>query len=553
MFSPILVHEYLSRSAERFPQKTALICGEERWTYAALENSARRLARVLTMQGLKRGDRVVIFLDNSAETVISLYGILMAGGVFVILDSSMKSRKLNYILKDSGASFLITHTDKKAVAAAAMDELARPCKTIWAGESSAVPGGMPDQTFLWNRLLEHCLSGEGNAGFCAKPICIDEDLATLIYTSGSTGEPKGVMSSHHNMVSAARSIIQYLENTPNDVIVSVLPLSFDYGLYQIIMAFMFGGTVVLEKSFMYPAKILERIERERATGFPLVPTIAAFLVKMKNLNQYDLGSLRYLTNTAAALPVEHIRKLRSLLPGARLFSMYGLTECKRVSYLPPEELDRRPSSVGKAIPNSEVFVLSEAGEEAAPGEVGELVIRGPHVMRGYWNSPELTASTFRPGRLAGERLLYSGDLFKKDEEGFLYFVGRKDDMIKTKGERVSPREVENTLCEIKGVAEAAVFGMPDEILGQAVTACIVWSDGARPPAQEILKFCADRLQPFMIPKHVVFLDSLPRSPNGKIDKKALKSNYQQTLKPDSLSGIRERLSEPPPVTESPSV
>jgi acyl-CoA synthetase (AMP-forming)/AMP-acid ligase II len=406
----------------------------------------------------------------------------------------------------------------------AMADQEHPCRTIWVGEPSAIPQDSAERAFSWDEIRRTGLSRD-SCGDHTRSTCIDKDLAALIYTSGSTGEPKGVMSSHQNMVSAARSIIQYLENTPDDIIISVLPLSFDYGLYQLIMAFMFGGTVVLEQSFLYPAKILERIERERATGFPLVPTIAAFLVKMKNLNQYDMSSLRYLTNTAAALPIEHIRKLRSMLPHARLFSMYGLTECKRVSYLPPEELDRRPSSVGKAIPNSEVFILNEAGEEVSAGEAGELVIRGSHVMCGYWNSPELTAATFRQGRFPGERLLYSGDFFKKDEEGFLYFIGRKDDMIKTKGERVSPREVENVLCEMKGVLEAAVFGVPDHILGQAVTACVVWCDGTRPAQREILKFCSDRLQPFMIPKRVMFVDCLPKSSNGKIDKKILKSDY----------------------------
>jgi acyl-CoA synthetase (AMP-forming)/AMP-acid ligase II len=195
-----------------------------------------------------------------------------------------------------------------------------------------------------------------------------------------------------------------------------------------------------------------------------------------------------------------------------------------VSYLPPEELDRRPSSVGKAIPNSEAFIVNEAGREAAPGEVGELVIRGAHVMCGYWNSPELTAKIFRQGRLPGERLLYSGDLFTKDEEGFLYFVGRKDDMIKSKGERVSPREVENVLCEREGISEAAVIGVPDEMLGQAIKAFIVCSAGARLTERDVLKFCSENLQPFMVPKCVDFVDSLPKTPNGKIDKKSLKSD-----------------------------
>jgi acyl-CoA synthetase (AMP-forming)/AMP-acid ligase II len=259
------------------------------------------------------------------------------------------------------------------------------------------------------------------------------------------------------------------------------------------------------------------------TGFPVVPTIVAFLLKLRDLGKYDISSLRYVTNTAAALPVEHIRKLRELLPHVRLFSMYGLTECKRVSYLSPEELDNRIGSVGKAMPNTEVFVVDEEGREVGPGVIGELVIRGSHVMQGYWNAPQLTAETYRPGRYPGERVLYSGDLFRMDDEGFLYFVGRKDDMIKSKGERVSPREIENVLCEMAGVHEAAVIGVPDEMLGQALKAFVVAEGDAAVTEREVLAHCSRNLESFKIPKYVELLKDLPRTPNGKVDKEALKA------------------------------
>jgi acyl-CoA synthetase (AMP-forming)/AMP-acid ligase II len=346
-------------------------------------------------------------------------------------------------------------------------------------------------------------------------------LATIIYTSGSTGEPKGVMSAHYNMVSATRSITQYLENVEDDIILNVLPLSFDYGLYQVLMGFFFGGTVVLEKSFLYPYKILEKVIQEKVTGFPLVPTMAALLLQMEDLSKFDLRSLRYVTNTAAALPVVYIRKLQAMLPHVKMFSMYGLTECKRVSYLPPDQLDRRPESVGIAIPNEEVLVVDDDGNEVPSGHVGELVIKGSNVMQGYWNAPEETAKRFRPGRYRGEALLFSGDLFKRDEEGFLYFVGRKDDMIKTKGERVSPKEIENALCELEGVAEAAVVGIPDEMIGQAIKAFIVPKKEASLTEKLVIAHCTKNLEPFMIPKYVEFRESLPKSANGKIDKKAL--------------------------------
>jgi long-chain acyl-CoA synthetase len=352
---------------------------------------------------------------------------------------------------------------------------------------------------------------------------IDVDLACLIYTSGSTGEPKGVVSTHQNMVSAARSIIQYIGNSEDDIILDVLPLSFDYGLYQVIMAFMFGGTIVLEKSFVYIHRVLERIAEEKVTGFPIVPTIVAMLLKLEKLDKYDLSTLRYMTNTGAALPVEHIRKLRDMFPHVTIISMFGLTECKRVSYLPPEELDKRPSSVGKAMPNCEVSVIDADGNEAQPGEIGELIIRGSNVMQGYWKDPELTAKFYKLGRYPAERILHSGDYFWRDEDGFLYFIGRKDDMIKSKGERISAKEVENTICCMDGVSEVAVIGMPDEILGQAIKAFIVSVPGSDLTEKDVLKYCTENMETYMVPKYIEFVAELPRTAHGKIDKKQLKT------------------------------
>ena len=529
MFSSTLVHNYLSRSAGLFPDKAALICEGDRLTYKSLDSFSDRLAYTFMDMGVKRQDRIVIFLDNSSESVISLYGILKAGCVYITVNGSMKARQLNYILRDSGARIMITHSDKARVVEDAVGNLDTECKVLWIGESRGIPGKLSSISYEWNSVFSDMNQSEKKPDSLklneTGQNCIDLDLAALIYTSGSTADPKGVMSSHRNVISAAQSIIQYLENRNDDIIINVLPLSFDYGLYQVIMSVMFGGTVVLEKNFLFLHKILKTIEEERVTGFPIVPTIAAMLLGMKNLKKYDFSSLRYMTNTGAALPVEHIRRIRTLFPHVKFFSMFGLTECKRVSYLPPEELDRRPSSVGKAMPNCEVFILDEDGNEAAPGEVGELVIRGSNVMRGYWNAPELTAKTYRPGRFPDEKVLYSGDYFRKDEEGFLYFLGRKDDMIKSKGERVSPKEVENIICEIEGVAEAAVIGVPDEILGKAIKAFVAPVKGSKLTDKTVLKYCANNLETFKVPKYVILIDSLPRTPNGKIDKKALEKEF----------------------------
>jgi acyl-coenzyme A synthetase/AMP-(fatty) acid ligase len=258
---------------------------------------------------------------------------------------------------------------------------------------------------------------------------------------------------------------------------------------------------------------------ERVTGFPIVPTISALLLQM-DLGRYDLSSVRYITNTAAALPTSHILELRQRIPHAKLYSMYGLTECKRVSFLPPEQIDIRPTSVGKGMPNEEVYIVDEQGNRL-PSGVGELVIRGSNVMKGYWELPDETARVLRPGPLPGERVLHSGDIFRMDEDGYLHFVSRKDDIIKTRGEKVSPREVENVLYELDGVAEAAVVGVPDAVLGQAVKAVVTLREGVSLGEKDVLRHCAERLESFMVPKHVEFRAEMPKTSTGKIDKKTL--------------------------------
>jgi len=516
----MLVHQFLENSAERFPDKTALVCGDRRVSYTALHQASRGLAGALLELGLQRQDRVVIFCENSIEAVTALFGILMAGGIFVMLNPAMKARKLAYILNNSGARAVIAQADRAMLMREAISEAPAVRHVVWVGssKSAAGPGAPAIAEHLWEALL-----GEAEKRPGILPAAgIDVDLATIIYTSGSTGEPKGVMSAHCNVVAAARSITGYLQNTPDDVILDTLPLSFDYGLYQVFMAALFGGTVVLEPSFAFPYRVLERLVQERVTGFPIVPTVAALLLQMQDLSRFDFSSLRYITNTAAALPVAHIRRLLAIFPGKRIYSMYGLTECKRVAYMPPEKLPERPGSVGIAMPNCEVFVVDEDGRKLGANQVGELVVRGANVMQGYWNAPEETAKRFRPGRYPADTLLHTGDLFRQDEEGFLYFVGRKDDMIKTKGERVSPKEIENIICEMEGVAEAAVIGVPDDILGQAIKAFVVCSRNPGPTDAAVIHHCKKHLEPFMVPKEVVFRDALPRTASGKIDKKPLR-------------------------------
>ena len=329
------------------------------------------------------------------------------------------------------------------------------------------------------------------------------------------------MVTHLNIVSAATSITTYLENTPDDVIINLLPLAFDYGLYQVLMAFKMGATLILERGFLYPYKVIELLQKEKVTGLPLVPTISSILLQL-DLSKYQFPDLRYISNTAAALPTEHIRKMRQMLTHVKIYSMYGLTECKRVSYLPPEQIDIRPGSVGRGMPNEEVYIVDDEGKRLGPGEVGELVVRGANVMKGYWELPEETSRMLRDGGFIWpEKVLYTGDLFKSDEEGFLYWVGRRDDIIKTRGEKVSPKEVEDVIYSLPGVVDAAVIGVADPVLGHAIKAVVTVAKGSSLTEQDILRHCRQGLEDFMIPKYVEFCENMPKTSTGKISKKSL--------------------------------
>ncbi len=511
-----LLHDYLIDSARRLPEKIALVCQQQRLSYAELDARSNALAHALVRRGVERGDRVVVFADNTVETVVSFWATLKANAVITIVNPLMKVDKLAYLLNDCRAVALITDghiTPIFADAAAKSPHLKTVIisRTIDESRTRDLPG-----VVAWS----DALASESRAAPPARRN-IDIDLAAIVYTSGSTGDPKGVMLTHRNMLTAATSITTYLENVEDDVILNVLPMSFDYSLYQMIMAFRMGARLVLERSFAYPAQVLKLLVDEGVTGFPGVPTVFAILAEMKTLAQYDFSKIRYVTNTAAALPVKHITMLSDLFPKAAIYSMYGLTECKRCTYLPPKYIKDKPTSVGIAIPNTELWIVGEDDRKLGPNEVGQLVIRGATVMKGYWDKPEATAKKLRPGPVPGELVLYTGDYARLDEDGFLYFVGRMDDIIKSRGEKVAPKEVENALVNIQGVKEAAVIGVPDEILGQAVKVYVVLEKGVSMSDKDIVRECQRRLENFMVPKHVVFVDGLPKTTTGKIKKTGL--------------------------------
>jgi long-chain acyl-CoA synthetase len=495
-----LVHEALLAAAERVPEKRALATREGELTYGELADLVLSVSAGLRDVGVGRGDRVVISMRNSLELAAALYATSAAGGVFVVINPQMKQDKLAYILNDSGATAIVADGPHiaTAVRAAAEAPSVKAVVAVGTTEPSAVS---------WEALAETA----PRAPEAAVPV----DLAALIYTSGSTGEPKGVMMTHQNVVFTTGSLTQYLRLGEDERILNVLPLAFDYGLYQLLMSVSIGATLVLESSFAFPLPLLERIADEQITVFPGVPTVYATLLGLRGeVGSYP--SVRRVTNTAASLPPSFHDDLRGLFPNALIFRMYGLTECKRVSYLEPELLDEKPTSVGKAIPGTEAFVLDEAGRPVKPGETGILHVRGPHVMAGYWNEPELTAHMIKEGRFPGDRMLCTHDRFTVDEDGFLYFVGRTDDIIKTRGEKVSPIEVENALFAIEGIREAAVIGVSDDVLGEAIRAYVVLESWAELTERDVIRAAGERLEPYMIPREVVFVPELEHTSSGKI-------------------------------------
>lgn len=511
-----LLHDHLRNAAREYDDKIALVCMKQRVTYAELDARSNALADTLIATGVKRGDRVIVFADNTVETVVSFWAVLKANAVVSVVNPLTKTEKLSYLLEDCQPSALITDQHLYSVFAPAVQQCAHLLTIIVSGNIDDAQLGTIPRARRWDDALA--------AGDRAAPPtrqCIDVDLASIVYTSGSTGDPKGVMLTHRNMLTACESISSYLELRNDEVILCALPLAFDYGLYQMIMAFRAGARLVLERSFTFPAQILNVMVEEGVTGFPGVPTIFSILAEFKSLRDYDLTRIRYVTNTAAALPLKHILMLKDLFPKTRIYSMYGLTECKRCTYLPPNDLERKPMSVGIAIPNTEMWIVDEDGNHVGPNIVGQLVIRGATVMRGYWGKPEATSKKLKPGPLSGEFVLHTGDYCKMDEEGYLYFVARMDDVIKSRGEKVAPKEVEHVLMNIPGVKEAAVIGVPDEILGQAVKAFVVPEEGVSLVEKQVQRECQARLENFMVPKHIVIMQSLPKTDTGKIKKTGL--------------------------------
>ncbi|NMG56089.1 acyl-CoA ligase (AMP-forming), exosortase A system-associated [Aromatoleum aromaticum] len=524
MTSTELLHRLIFASAERSPDAGALTFTGRTHNYSGLSEDVIAFAAGLSGLGLARSERVGIYLDKRLETVTAFFGSSLAGGVFVPVNPILKAEQVGYILQDCNVRVLVTSPERFAAlkdTLATCHDLRHVVLTGTSAELPVLPGASMHR---WQDML--------SAPTAPGHRVIDSDMAAILYTSGSTGRPKGVVLSHRNMVAGAKSVAGYLKNHSGDTLLAALPLSFDAGFSQLTTAFHVGARVVL-LNYLMPRDVLRALEKERITGLTVVPPL---WIQLSQLQWPEtVGEhLRYFANTGGRMPMETLSRLRSMLPRAEPYLMYGLTEAFRATYLPPEEVDRRPDSIGKAIPNSDVFVLREDGNECAPNEPGELVQRGALVAMGYWNDPEKTAERFRPlpahapGRQGGlvlpEIAVFSGDNVRRDEEGFLYFIGRRDEMIKTSGYRVSPTEVEEIVYATTLVGECAAFGVADDTLGQTIVLIVTPPVGGTLDPAALLAECRARMPGYMVPACIEVREApLPRNLNGKIDRKALAS------------------------------
>jgi acyl-CoA ligase (AMP-forming) (exosortase A-associated) len=515
-----LIHHMLRTSAERSPEKEALVCGRDRLSYGEVAEKVCGLGTGLRRGGLVRGDRAGIYLEPSVPQVLSIFGVSKAGCVFVPINAMLFPEQVAHIAQDCGMKALITTPAKLSALAPVLPQIPSLEFIVLAGDEKTHKASLP-----LHSLEELCTV---TATLDEPERSISKDLAAILYTSGSTGKPKGVMLSHANVMAGSTIVSTYLGITAADRILAALPFSFDAGLNQLMTAFQQGGTLLLT-NFVFAREIVQTLLKERITGLAGVPTLWSLLAQPNStLQKQPLPDLRYITNTGGAMPQAVLAVLRKTLPNTEIFLMYGLTEAFRSTYLPPKELDRRPTSMGKAIPDTEILVINEQGQLCKAGEVGELVHRGPTVSLGYWNRPEDTARALRPNPLLPpelgdcEKVCYSGDLVKMDEEGFLYYVGRRDTMIKSSGFRISPTEVEEVLFQSGKLRQAAVIGVPDDVLGQSIKAFVVPRDGEGLDFEALLAHCAEKMPRYMVPKAVQVLSELPKTTSGKVDYPALR-------------------------------
>lgn len=519
MIDSYLLPDLIRVAAARAPDAPALVHGEQCLSYGELDAAVQALAGGLAALGLQRGERVAIYLDKRVETVVASFGAPAAAGVFVPLNPLLKPEQVGFILGNCSVRVLVTSPERLGLLVPVLadcPELRHIVLTAPLAEPVALPASVA--LHVWQDVLA--------TGAPAPRRGIDTDMAAILYTSGSTGKPKGVVLSHRNMVAGAKSVASYLGNHAGDTLLAALPLSFDAGFSQLTTAFHSGARVVL-LNYLLPRDVLKAVVKHRVTGLTAVPPLYIQLTQMDWPAGVD-EHLRYFANTGGRMPRETLDALRARVPRSQPFLMYGLTEAFRSTYLPPDEVDRRPDSIGKAIPNAEILVLRPDGSECGVDEPGELVHRGALVGMGYWNDAEKTAERYKllPGRDPGLQLpeyaVFSGDTVRRDAEGFLYFVGRNDEMIKTSGYRISPTEIEEVLYATRLVGECVAFGVAHAVLGQVTHVIATPPAGSDLDVAELLQQCKLRMPAYMVPAAIeVHAGPLPRNPNGKIDRKLL--------------------------------
>lgn len=518
-FMSELLFELPLRSAQRTPRARALSHKDTAIDYAAFASDIEAFSSA-AVGHLHAGklERIAIYLPKTPANVVAMFGAARAGCTFVPVNPLLKPAQVGHILRDCSVHTLVTSSERVATLGEELGACPNLRHVVIVDEKHSSMPGVHYSTHLWHELMSA-------AGSVRSHRVIDADMVSIFYTSGSTGKPKGVVLSHRNMVTGAQSVASYLENTSDDRLLAVLPLSFDYGFSQLSTAFHVGASTVL-MDYLFARDILALLARERITGLAGVPPLWSQLVDL----EWPSGiteHLRYITNSGGAMPGATLQKLRAALPRTQVFLMYGLTEAFRSTYLPPSEIDRRPGSMGKAIPNAEILVVRPDGSACASDEPGELVHRGSLVSLGYWNDPQKTAERFKPspgqdpGLVLTELAVWSGDTVKMDEEGFLYFVGRRDEMIKTSGYRVSPSEVEEVVFATGLVSDTAAIGVPHPTLGQAVVLIAAPAEGRTADDATLLEALRKELPSFMVPVRIAWRDRLPRNPNGKYDRASL--------------------------------
>lgn len=499
------VHDLLAESARARPDAAALTYQGETRTYGRIWDGVVAAAARLQARGIRRGDRVAVYLEKRFELVETIFAASVAGAVFVPINHVLKPAQVGHILADSGASVLVTSPDRLRQLTEILPQTA----------------------------VEHVVVTDDLDNAPSEPAvdpvpsaAIDLDPAAILYTSGSTGRPKGVVLSHRNLIAGAESVSTYLRNTADDVILSVLPLSFDAGLSQVTTAFSVGAHCVL-MNYLLPRDVPRLCETYGVTGITCVPPLWLQLVDAPWPDE-TARRIRYWANTGGRMPRSALDRLRALFIEADPYLMYGLTEAFRSTFLDPAEVDRRPDSIGKAIPDAEILVLRPDGTPCEPGEQGELVHRGALVALGYWNDPARTAERFRPiprpeaSWRAPELAVWSGDQVVADEEGFLFFVGRSDDMIKTSGYRVSPTEIEEAAYGTGLLRDVVAVGVDDPALGQRIV-LVATAARAEVSERDVVMALRPVVPAYMVPSRVDIRDELPRSPNGKFDRNLIRA------------------------------